>query len=183
MADALAEKLQYLLDREAIRDVLTRYCYGADRLDETVVTSVYWPEATDDHGVFKGKASDYVPYLFNAASAMDLMQHMIGNMLIRNTGDTARCETYFQGYHRMPSENGPYDHMVGGRYIDELERRGDEWRIIRRKVVFDWFRNYPDSADWSQGIGGHPVTMGARVPDDASVAIFANDRLDLPAGI
>jgi hypothetical protein len=159
-----------------------RYCYGADRMDEAAVRSVYWPEATDDHGVFAGKASDYVPYLFNAAAAMDQMQHLVGNMLIRTSGDTARCESYFHGYHRMSGENGAHDHIAAGRYLDELERRDGEWRIIRRKVVFDWFRSYPDSADWSQGIGGIQVTMGNRVPEDASVKIFANDRLDQPAG-
>jgi len=181
MSDTMAQQLQFLLDREAIRDVVTRYCHGADRMDEAVLAGVYWPEATHDHGAFTGKASDFVPLALETARSTDQMQHLIGNILIRNSGDTARCETYFHAYQRMRGENGPYDYIAAGRYLDELERRNGEWRIIRRKVVFDWFREYPDSADWSQGLRGRPVTMGARVPEDASVAIFAQDRLDLPA--
>lgn len=75
------------------------------------------------------------------------MQHLVGNMLIRNSGATASAESYFIGYHRPKDEqNRPFDMFAGGRYLDELEKRGDEWRIIRRKVVFDWYRNLNDSA-------------------------------------
>jgi hypothetical protein len=182
MSDTMAQQLRFLLDREAIRDVVTRYCRGVDRMDEAVLASVYWPEATHDHGLFTGKASDFIPVVLNMAGITDQMHHLIGNILIRNSGDTARCETYFHAYQRMRGEKGPYDYIVAGRYLDELERRGGEWRIIRRKAVFDWFREYPDSADWSQGLHGTPVPMGGRLPEDASVALFAQDRLDLPAG-
>jgi hypothetical protein len=48
-----------LLDKEAIRDCLMRYCHGIDRCDEDLVRRVYWPGATDDHGMFSGPASDF----------------------------------------------------------------------------------------------------------------------------
>jgi hypothetical protein len=182
MTDEIDKRLQLLLDREAIRDVLTRYCYGADRIDESVLKSVYWPEATDDHGVFSGTASDYIPFLLKAAGAMDQMQHLVGNMLIRNTDTTAHCESYFIGYHRMKNESGrPFDSLACGRYLDELEKRAGEWRIIRRKVVFDWFRNFEDSADWSRGFNGAGIPLGGRVPGDPSVAHFRECRLNEPA--
>jgi hypothetical protein len=28
--------------------------------------------------------------------------------------------------------------MAGGRYIDRLERRNGEWRIVAREVVIEW---------------------------------------------
>lgn len=42
--------LDELLDREAIRDCLARYCRGVDRLDRALLLSTYWPGAEDDHG-------------------------------------------------------------------------------------------------------------------------------------
>lgn len=38
-----------LLDREAIRDCLYRYCRGIDRGDEAALRSTYWPDAHDNH--------------------------------------------------------------------------------------------------------------------------------------
>jgi hypothetical protein len=182
MSADIERQLQLLLDREAIRDVVMRYCYGADRRDESVLKSVYWPEATDDHGVFSGKATDYIPFLLEASGRMDQMQHLVGNMLIRNSHSTATCESYFIGYHRMRDEQGrPYDSLACGRYLDEFEKRDGEWRIIRRKVVFDWFRNLEGSADWSRGFNGLGIPLGGRVPDDPSVAHFRDCQLTEPA--
>jgi SnoaL-like domain len=182
MTSYIETQLKFLLDREAIRDVIMRYCHGADRCDESMLQSVYWPDATDDHGVFSGSASNYIPFLLKTAAQMDQMQHLVGNMLIRNSDNTASCESYFFGYHRVRNERGvPQDMIASGRYLDELEQRDGEWRILRRKVVFDWFRNLEGSADWTQGLGGVPVTMGARVPEDASVKHFSQRALNLPA--
>jgi hypothetical protein len=58
--------------------------------------------------------------------------------------------------------------VATGRYVDNFERRGDEWRIIRRLVITDWFRQYPDSADWSKGMLGLMIDPGGRYPDDES---------------
>ena len=49
-----ATDLQALLDREAIRDCLYRYCRGIDRADEAALRSAYWPDATDCHGAWNG---------------------------------------------------------------------------------------------------------------------------------
>jgi SnoaL-like domain len=182
MKSQIETQMRFLLDREAIRDVIMRYCYGADRSDEPVLQNVYWPDATDDHGVFSGPASQYIPFLLKTAGQMDQMQHLVGNMLIRNTEHSASCESYFFGYHRVKNEQGiPQDKIASGRYLDELEQRDGEWRILRRKVVFDWFRDLEGSADWTRGLHGVHVTMGARVPDDASVGFFAKYDLKSPA--
>lgn len=181
MNDTESAQLRMLVDREAIRDVILRYCHGADRSDEAVVQSVYWPGAWDDHGVFAGPAEDFIPFLLQSADGMDQMQHLVGNILIRVTGDTARVESYFNGYHRVRTEQGPHDMIAAGRYLDELERRDSEWRIVRRQVLFDWYRTLEGSADWSQGLNGAAVSMGGRAPEDGGSRMFADDALDRSA--
>jgi hypothetical protein len=58
------EAIQNLIDRQAIRDCLTRYCRGVDRLDRELVLSTYHPDAIDDHGAFVGTREEFVDWAF-----------------------------------------------------------------------------------------------------------------------
>lgn len=49
-----AEALKRLVDKEAIRDCLYKYCRGIDRADERRLRSTDWPDGTDDHGPYSG---------------------------------------------------------------------------------------------------------------------------------
>jgi hypothetical protein len=63
----------------------------------------------------------------------------------------------------------PRDAISAGLCLDRFERRNDEWRIAARIVVTDWFREYPDSADWSAGpFGMKEFERGFRFPEDKS---------------
>ena len=48
--DALAAKMQALIDRNEILDVLHRYSRGMDRQDRELARSVYHDDAIDVHG-------------------------------------------------------------------------------------------------------------------------------------
>jgi len=169
-----------LLDREAIRHCLMRYCRGIDRMDEELVLGVYWPEAVDEHLEFSGSPREFVAWCMPMMREMDQTSHMIGNILIVIDGHRADVESYFQAFHRLRAGDGQdaRDLVVGGRYLDCFERRDDEWRIARRRVIVDWFRHYADSADWRTGPLGMDIVPGARKPDDpsCSVAGFASGR-------
>lgn len=51
--------IQNLLDKEAIRDCLYRYCRGIDRADEAILRSAYWPDAHDRHGAYVGDVEGF----------------------------------------------------------------------------------------------------------------------------
>ena len=147
----MTDDLQSMLDREAIRDVLMRYCRGIDRCDGALLEGVYWPEAIDDHGNFRGNRAEFIAWVLPLLrERMDQTTHFLGNILITLDGDSAGVESYFEAYHRIRRDGAaPYDAVLGGRYIDRMEKRGGEWRIADRIAVYDWARDYPDSADWS----------------------------------
>lgn len=42
--------LQQMLDREAIRDLVWRYCRAVDRRDFAALSALYHPDAIDEHG-------------------------------------------------------------------------------------------------------------------------------------
>ena len=81
------DALQRLLDEQAIRRLLVDYCRGVDRGDEALVASVYHPDATDDHGRFKGTGLDFaayaVPRLTRAVRGHDALDHQHGGRLRR----------------------------------------------------------------------------------------------------
>ena len=51
--------IEQLLAIEACREAARRYSYGVDHLDADVMKSAYWPDGTDDHGVFVGNAWEF----------------------------------------------------------------------------------------------------------------------------
>ena len=157
-----------LADREAIRDCLYRYSRGVDRLDAACVRSAYWPDAQDNHLVFSGDTEAFIAWSFPIMGTMDQTQHLIANIIITLDSDRADVESYFYGFHRMNHPDGKRDAIGAGRYLDIFAKRGDEWRIAKRTVVTDWFREYPDSADWTNGPLGMPGPAGARMPEDLS---------------
>ena len=50
------------------------------------------------------------------------------------------------------------DTVIGGRYLDRLEKRAGEWRIANRVMLYDWFQDFGVSVDWSQGVMGMPFS-------------------------
>ena len=60
MARSLEQKLQALVDKDEIRDVMYRYCRAADRCDAALFKSCYWPDARDNHGFYTGNAHAFV---------------------------------------------------------------------------------------------------------------------------
>ena len=166
-----------MADREALRDLLYRYCRGIDRCDEEMLRGTYWPDGTDDHIAYVGPAPEFIDFaLKGLKELMDVTQHLVGNMYIEIDGDRAHTETYFTVLHRYKDKavlgRPAYDMRCGGRYIDVMEKRDDEWRIFNRVTVLDWFREFDDTVDWSKGFEGAMTQHGLRKPDDRSYKIF-----------
>ena len=157
-----------MADREAIRDCLSRYCRGTDRIDPDMLRSVYWPGAMDYHTGFAGTAEEFIEWALPNLRAMEDRTHMIGNILIRIDGDTAKVESYLWSVSIMTGEQ-PRQVMVSGRYLDKFEKRNDEWRIAERFVIHDWFEETPVTRDWSVGpFGMADLPRGDALPDDKS---------------
>ncbi len=127
--------------RFAIEELSSRYMRALDRLDKTLLASVFHPDATTDYGVFKGAASDFVEFAYNALEAHAYNHHMIGQVLIGFEDDcTAFGEVYFQACHRLDMEGVDSELFISGRYSDRYERRGGMWKIAHRAEVNDWSR-------------------------------------------
>jgi hypothetical protein len=167
-------EIQGLLDKQAITEVLYRYARGVDRCDRAVLATVYWPDAEDDHMVFKGSGDALLEYLSTAVRQMRT-QHRLANILIEFDGPTrARSESYVVAYHNMAAPSGREEVVFGGRYLDRFEKRGGEWRISYRKLVMDFFQNQPAATDLGV-FGSLPIT-GGHYPADPLYEINSGPR-------
>lgn len=177
-----AARLEELLDRVAIEDVLHRYCHAVDRCDAELLLGVYWPGATDDHIFWQGRAEDFVDFCMPVLESRDQTMHSITNVMIRIEGDQAFVQSYYRAYERLRRKDGnANDITMYGRYLDRMEKRprdggGSEWRIADRKVQMDWWRIWDDSADWDRGVFGKRFDVGKRREADRSAQLFG-DRL------
>lgn len=158
--------LRRLIDKDAIRDRLMLYSRGVDRHDRAALSSAYWPDALDDHISYVGDIEGFIDYSCAFTSEMRT-QHLLGQMLIEFESDTiATSETYYIATHDMPTAVGRQDFTMKGRYLDRLEKRGDEWRIIHRILTCDLFEIRASTADWNSPIFKDLRTKGGRFPDD-----------------
>ncbi|MEJ7935346.1 nuclear transport factor 2 family protein [Sphingobium sp. AN558] len=139
--------LNALLDREALRDLAMRYARAIDRRDQDLLRSVYHDDAIDDHGlVFCDRAALFVAQLPQLMAPFAITAHHLTNQSYRIEGDRADGELYFIAYHRT---DGPDEkHLIAlGRYLDNYERRGGDWKIAHRRLVWDSFITLDAGAD------------------------------------
>jgi SnoaL-like domain len=80
----------------------------------------------------------------------------LGQSLIDLKGTAALVETHLTSYHRIDMGAQARDLVIGGRYLDRMEKRGSEWRIVHRIMIYDWLRDFGESVDWSKGVLGTP---------------------------
>jgi hypothetical protein len=168
----LDARLRELLDKQAIHEVIVRYCRGVDRRDRGLIEGAFHFESPEDFEPRVGgpRLADYMEG-FGAAACHT---HFIGNQLIEVLGDTAWAETYFTSIHPRVVDGVDCTAFRGGRYLDRLENRSGEWKIVERMKIDDWDRLDPVSGKLS-GIADH---LGTIAPNDPSYEFIARARGD-----
>jgi hypothetical protein len=129
---------EQLSDLANIRESITRYTHGLDRLDPDHMRTAYWPDATDDHGPeFNGNAWEYVDVAMQTHLRWRSSMHCVLNHVVELDpgGTTARGEAYCVAF--LFDAESPILHTWCGRYLDRYEKRDDEWRIIERVLVHE----------------------------------------------
>ena len=144
-------QLQTLIDRQEILDCIARCARGMDRHDAELLMSAYQTDAYDDHGTFRGLASDFVEYVngvegLGGVHADNYLshQHLIMNHVAEIEGVVAHTETQYLFFGVLRS--GDLIQVSGGRYVDRLERRSGRWGIADRRVVMEWTSELPAGA-------------------------------------
>jgi 3-phenylpropionate/cinnamic acid dioxygenase small subunit len=135
---------QELADRAEIQDVLVRYGWAIDTKDWELLDTCFTDDAEVDYssnpGGKKGPYKQIRSWLEKMISAFPVTQHLMSNMEVQLSGDTATARTMVTNPQGAATREGPLHFFyVGGRYDDQFVRTADGWRIKLRVETTLWF--------------------------------------------
>jgi hypothetical protein len=148
-----AEKLQWLLDREQIKETVCRYPVAVDSHDWQLFRSIF----TDEVAVLLSVAAraDRPHQIVDAdkftratskimTGSFLVTQHFLTAYHIEVNGDEATCFCYVQARH-LPPKDKPEQQIwdIGGHYTFHLKRIGDCWKIPKYTAIITWETNRP----------------------------------------
>ena len=137
-------RLEALLDKQAIEEVIMRYARTLDWLDGDGQAACFWPDAEIDYGFYTGDGAGWTPVVMQVETGAERRWHLCGGLMIALDCERASSECYGFTVSCSTDDSGEkVDHLFGGRYLDELEKRGDEWRILNRRYVLDFTYQLP----------------------------------------
>lgn len=154
------EKIQELIDRMEIQDVMLKYCRGVDRQAWDLARQTFFDDATEDHADYKGPVRGFFDWIIPIHGQVVKSTHLIGNCLIEfGSASVAAVESYFYASLELGAEAEGHRKLfaaadaskarikteVLGRYVDRFEKRNGEWKVAARRVVFDSTQSHQSS--------------------------------------
>ncbi len=169
------DRIAEYLDKQDCTELVHRVARAIDRCDAALLATLFHPDATDDHGMFQGSATDFIAWVMPVLATMQRTQHFIGQVLVEVAGDHAASESAFIAHHAIATPDGDIFMIAAGRYLDRFERRDGAWKIAHRHAVYDWNSTVPLTDNWDRTTPG-AMAYGMRGTADASYAHFAQLR-------
>lgn len=133
----LADTVQYLSDRQKILDCVNGYARAVDRHDVDLIQAVFHPDGVDEHGVTVQQRESFAEWANDRHSLLTRMHtHNVTTHTCTIEGNVAHAETYV--LFGLAHKNETTAMLGSGRYIDRLEKRDGDWRVVLRRVIVDW---------------------------------------------
>lgn len=134
------EMLRAVADRQAIIELIYRYCRAIDRMDAELGYSVWHEGAVADYGqtFYCGTGRGVIDHINSKHQHALAHCHRVANIVIDLDGDRAASESYVMAtVHAMFGEQRKQV-TVWGRYIDQWSRRNGQWGINKRIFLQDF---------------------------------------------
>jgi hypothetical protein len=131
--------LQNLADREAITDLIHRYCRSVDRLDIPLGHSIWHEDAIADYGsIYQGNGRGVIDHICAQHLHALNHSHQVSNISIDLDGDRAGSESYVTASLRIRRGEKLQHISVWGRYVDRWSRRNGRWGLDKRIAIRDF---------------------------------------------
>lgn len=138
----MPESLEIYAAKQAITEVLFRYCHAVDRIDSDLAARIWHPDGVASYeDVFEGTGAELMEFVFEQHRKAEATSHQLANVLIDVRGDRATSESYVTACIR----SGGHDITVRGRYSDRWSRRSGQWGIDERRYRHDIVQLAPAS--------------------------------------
>jgi hypothetical protein len=133
--------LAWLRDLEALRRLPQRYARAIDGRDIDAVAALFDPTGAVDGVRGSAPVPEYLDGL-RAGSAFTTSMHVLGEALVdlEPGADVARLDTYAVVYQIGRTDDPDASMTLGIRYLDEVVRAADGWRIRHRTAQMLWNR-------------------------------------------
>jgi uncharacterized protein (TIGR02246 family) len=128
-----------LQDKEAIRDLMSAYCFHVDNGDFEQFAALFTEDAVFEAGPFgklQGRRAiyDFINAQVPRPGEGPARKHCTLSHVIRINGTEARADSYIVV---LRESAAGIIASLAGRYEDLLVKQGDEWRFKVRRVHFD----------------------------------------------
>jgi ketosteroid isomerase-like protein len=138
MAEGADPRIQELIDREKIREIVHRYCWTVDRGTLEEVMAFFDDDSCELRLIpgktYFGKAAVQKWYDAYIQNRMEVLRHLIHNQIISIEGDTAVSKSYFDAVGDLNGESI----TVGGFYEDTLLRVRGKWKFTQKVIKLDF---------------------------------------------
>lgn len=133
----LEKRVQELEDREAIKEVVAKYCYYVDKRRLEDLMGLFHEKVELNAGAlgsYKGKAEVRKFYGEIVPQALSDAWHLVHNHLIELKDNEANSCSYFEvtGIRQGQAIIG------AGIYDDRLVKEGGRWQILTRNINIDY---------------------------------------------
>ena len=154
---SLEQRVQYLMDRMEIQDLIMRYGLGQDlheNGDNEVLQEwdeVFAPEGTVDYsitgaplnGIGYRELVDFMRRPGGSMSGLQNWQHFQAFSTVQIEGDTATARTPHIHTHKGSTAGRGWNLVQTGFFVDRLERRSTGWRSVHRRLEIIWIDTFP----------------------------------------
>jgi hypothetical protein len=163
--------LNALADRQAITDLIYRYCRAVDRLDHALGYSIWHADGTADYGadVYQGSGHGFIDFVIGQHGQTLGHSHQVTNIILELEDDRAASEAYHIAALRILRGEQVFEITVHGRYIDRWSKRDGRWGIDHRITVRDFDAMRPVTPLSA-------ASAGRRDPSDPSYAVLQNPK-------
>ncbi len=142
-------EFRVVLDRQELATLISRYAHAVDARDVAGTVACFTDDAhvEFDGGVEVVDGRDALARFFEGAFTSPRMgrtgvsTHLMSNVIVTVTGDTAHVETQAVAYHASDDRDTVI--VRGLRYSDDCVRRNDGWLIGRRVHRSIWQSEAP----------------------------------------
>lgn len=144
---AMAQRIDELESRAALRDVVTDYCQGFDNRDWEQFIGAWHEDAVWDigppFGTFEGHTGIHQVVHETLYTIWRETHHLTSNLRLKfSDPDHASgvCDVDCMG-----ATLDDVVQMISATYTDDFERRDGTWRIAHRKVKIHYFNPVPNA--------------------------------------